>query len=130
MPIMRLLYVSQATAAMSSSDLIKLMDQCADKNSHRDVTGMLLYSAGNFLQVLEGPGPTLESLYGTISKDARHQTVERLIFQEAPDRFFANWHMGLLNLDTMAPLDRAPLLAFAKGVQQGTTPRRRAFGTT
>jgi hypothetical protein len=50
-----LIYVSSAVRAFTAAQLRELLVVC-EKNNRRDqVSGMLLYKGGNFMQVLEGP---------------------------------------------------------------------------
>ena len=46
-------YVSSSTQTFTQSDLQMLLQKARDKNTQLDLTGMLLYKDGNFMQVLE-----------------------------------------------------------------------------
>ncbi len=59
-----------------------------------DITGMLLYLEGKFIQVLEGRKDAVLSLFDKIKKDLRHERI-RTIIEGMPDkRVFKNWSMG------------------------------------
>lgn len=105
----QLLYVSQATAPLARHALEALARSCDARNRARGLTGMLLYSAGNFAQVLEGAPATVELLFTRIMVDPRHRDVRRLQAGPIATRAFGDWHMGLLNADDLRPLDRARL---------------------
>ena len=47
-------YVSSAVDLFSDEELLKLLDVSRKNNQALDVTGMLLYKGGNFMQFLEG----------------------------------------------------------------------------
>ena len=49
-----LIYASSATKAMSQDELKALLAKARTNNQRDNITGMLLYNDGNFLQVLEG----------------------------------------------------------------------------
>lgn len=55
-----LIYGSSSTDRFSEADLVPLLQQAREKNQRLNVTGMLLYRDGNFLQVLEGERETVD----------------------------------------------------------------------
>lgn len=89
-----LAYTSVASHHMTHEELIHLLSQSRDNNSHDDITGMLLYMEGCFFQVLEGQREQLEALFEKISHDARHHHVMKLIIEPIEERSFAHWTMG------------------------------------
>ncbi|MDP3210945.1 BLUF domain-containing protein [Methylotenera sp.] len=99
MSINQMIYISQATRKMSTSDLHEILKVAQDNNQSIDVTGSLFYNGGWFLQVLEGPTDTLKKLYNKIEKDPRHKN-SRIIYDE-PARFrtFTRWTMNMTNLE-------------------------------
>lgn len=99
MSINQMIYISQATRKMSTSDLHEILKVAQDNNQLIDVTGSLFYNGGWFLQVLEGPTDTLKKLYNKIEKDPRHKN-SRIIYDE-PARFrtFTRWTMNMTNLE-------------------------------
>ncbi len=105
-----LLYTSRATEPLTPADLHTLSSQSAKRNHSVSVTGMLLYSAGCFIQLLEGREPTLDALMKRIALDARHTDVRVLLHERAPRRLFPRWYMGVLNLDVAGTAqDRAQI---------------------
>lgn len=97
--MLSLVYVSSATNLLSNEELVALLDQCRANNSALDITGMLLYKDGNFMQVLEGPDPAVRQVYTRILSDARHRGAIKLLEESIQERQFANWTMGFKNLD-------------------------------
>ncbi len=61
--MLSLIYVSSSTRAFSDADLVALLEQSQEKNARLDITGMLLYKDGNFMQVLEGPDDAVRQLF-------------------------------------------------------------------
>jgi hypothetical protein len=49
-----LLYVISAVKPFSDSELVEMLVKTRAKNISLEITGMLLYKDGNFLQVMEG----------------------------------------------------------------------------
>lgn len=97
--MLSLVYVSSATSALSEADLVALLRQCRDKNGKLDITGMLLYKDGNFMQALEGPDDAVRQLFEIISADSRHRGVIRLLERQIEQRQFPEWTMAFRNLE-------------------------------
>lgn len=105
--MLQLVYASSATHLFSPDDLVDILRASRRNNAEAGVTGALLYSDGNFMQVLEGPeGPVTET-YDRIAKDPRHRGVLPLLRQAVDERQFPEWTMGFRSLDDLAAPDRA-----------------------
>ena len=96
-----LIYASSATKPFTSPELLVLLEKCQVNNARREVTGMLLYKDGNFLQLLEGEEETVHDLYNKIAADPRHQGIITFLQGFENERQFPDWSMGFrdLNLD-------------------------------
>ncbi|MGZ0069510.1 BLUF domain-containing protein [Microbacterium arborescens] len=92
--LLSVLYTSNARAPFGDDDLAELLAQSRASNAARDLTGMLLYRGGRFVQVLEGPEPTVRELLATIGRDSRHSDMRVLIEQPIAHREFREWTMG------------------------------------
>ena len=51
---------------MEADELKAILSAARTNNSKKDISGMLVYHAGSFLQVLEGPEDTVTELFGKI----------------------------------------------------------------
>jgi hypothetical protein len=90
----RILYLSTANQLFSSGDLSQLLQQAGVRNDAAHVTGMLVHSDSEFLQVLEGEPEDVIGVYDRITVDPRHRDVSLL--QRGlgfGDRLFPNWTM-------------------------------------
>ncbi|GAB4547959.1 MAG: BLUF domain-containing protein [Anaerolineales bacterium] len=97
-----LIYVSAAKKLLSDDELLDILRVSRKNNAQNEISGMLLYKGGNFMQVLEGPEEKVLQLYETIRKDARHKDA-RIISKEAiKSRQFEGWEMAFHNLDNPA----------------------------
>jgi len=94
-----LLYISDASWQMSLNELEELRDASAKKNARLNITGVLFYSAGHFVQLLEGDTAEIHRLFEQIADDPRHRNVRLLVLRPAEMRIFNDWGMGLLDLD-------------------------------
>jgi Sensors of blue-light using FAD len=102
LPIMslhQLVYLSQSSRKMSKEDLLAIWQQAKANNARIDVTGSLFYNGGWFMQVLEGPAPTLATLYDRIAGDSRHRDLRVLYNEPASYRTFVRWSMNMTNLE-------------------------------
>jgi hypothetical protein len=55
------------------------------------------------MQVLEGGRDAVNALYNKIVRDARHRDIALLHYEEVPERKFAGWTMGQVNLGKVNP---------------------------
>jgi hypothetical protein len=67
-------------------------------NARDDITGALLFNAGCFAQVLEGPLSSVEAAFERIQQDERHGEVSLLTMEPIAERSFPNWAMGFVGL--------------------------------
>lgn len=95
-----LIYLSNATQAFSTEELVELLNVARTHNAEIGVTGMLLYKDGRFMQILEGQEETVHSLFQEISSDPRHHKVVTLLEGPCEAREFPDWSMGFQNLDS------------------------------
>jgi hypothetical protein len=94
----RVIYVSSETSPFSDQDLDRLLVQSRENNGAAEITGMLLYKEGNFMQYLEGPVEAVQKLVAKIRKDPRHQGFKILMEAEVQHRQFTDWSMGFKRL--------------------------------
>lgn len=88
------IYSSQATQPMSEQDLESILNDARTGNESRDVTGVLVFRDGVFLQVLEGERQTVEDLLKSIESDSRHRDVTIFHQMEVSGRTFGSWQMA------------------------------------
>jgi hypothetical protein len=105
------MYASRAVPAVDQDELIAILRKSKANNPALGVTGVLCFSEGIFLQVLEGGRGAVNKLYNRIASDARHTQVELLSYEEIGERRFAGWSMGQVN---MARLNPALLLKYSE----------------
>ena len=92
--LVRLLYASRAAAAVDDDALAAILRQCRANNPALGVTGVLCFSGGLFMQVLEGGRSVVNRIYNGIVADPRHTDVVLLSYEEISERRFAGWSMG------------------------------------
>ena len=117
-----IIYLSESTLRGRVDD--ELAEISATANSHNakvGVTGLLLYNAGQFLQVLEGQQQVLEMLLQKIERDPRHKNVSRLVTEPIGRRLFPAWHMGAMNVELGSEFEQQRFLDLVHACR--TSPR-------
>jgi hypothetical protein len=97
------MYASRAVSTVNQEALHAILRQCKAKNPAAGITGVLCYSEGIYLQVLEGGRSAVNALYNRIAADPRHTQVELMSYCEIGERRFASWSMGQVNLTRLNP---------------------------
>jgi hypothetical protein len=92
--IYKLIYLSSETEFFNEHELLTILEKSIKNNKKKGITGVLLYSGGNFIQLLEGPKTEVESLFRSICKDKRHNNIIRLLAEYSDTRDFPDWKMG------------------------------------
>lgn len=101
--MIHLIYISSATRDLSEMDLLDLLHQSRDRNKRQNVTGMLLFKDGAFLQVLEGEADDVDEIYASITLDDRNAGNYMVEREEIVERNFTQWSMGFKDLTRSRP---------------------------
>lgn len=109
-----LVYQSVAVTPFSEAQLQALLTQSHAWNSSHGLTGLLLYSQGELMQVLEGSAEEIQYIFGRISGDTRHANVTKLSDGPIAQRSFAQWSMGF---KTINPQEFARLKGYLNTAQ-------------
>lgn len=100
--MLSLIYVSTSVKMMKDDELLDILKVSRENNETGNVTGMLLYKGGNFMQVLEGPDDAVNAVFEKIKKDPRHKDVSVISREQIQVRQFPSWEMAFQNLDNPA----------------------------
>ncbi len=68
------------------------MDHVNVHNNTIGLTGILIYSEGNFFQVLEGEEEIVKRMFERIKKDSRHYNIIKMLDKEMNDNSFSEYH--------------------------------------
>jgi len=98
--IFSLVYISEGTRSFKAQDLQQILTKARETNSKLGISGMLLFKAGDFLQVLEGDRERVMALFDMIVLDSRHRRVTVLFKGVSAQRDFPDWSMGFHDLDS------------------------------
>lgn len=78
-------YVSTANNDLNQAEVVELLDQIETRNNEQGVNGLLIYSDGNFFEVIEGEKARIKNLFEIIKEDPRHKNVI-MIFEKDIDK--------------------------------------------
>jgi len=90
----QLVYSSVPTKRMMKSHLYMILRQSRINNKLDNVTGLLVFVDGMFLQVLEGEEDTVKTIFERIKNDKRHQNIAILFEGNVKERAFPKWEMA------------------------------------
>ncbi|MEO5817857.1 MAG: BLUF domain-containing protein [Gemmatimonadaceae bacterium] len=108
-PVVFLAYASSATRRFAQEELLGLLAVSRTNNERSNLTGMLLYRGGNFLQALEGPEHEIRDTMKRIDRDLRHGSIVHLYEERQNERVFGNWTMGFKDVATLNPAEHPGL---------------------
>ncbi|WP_051166937.1 BLUF domain-containing protein [Hymenobacter norwichensis] len=97
-----LIYSSSATVPFTDAALQELLTTARANNEQLQVTGVLLYHEGQFMQLLEGEASVIKSLYQLIEQDTRHTSIFKLADKPIEARSFSEWAMAFKPIDAEA----------------------------
>ncbi len=90
-----LIYISAAKLGVDEVEMHEILTESVRNNELHELTGLLVYNDGMFIQMLEGGRTSVELIYEKIKKDVRHFDVRTLSDGNSTKRHFPNWRMAL-----------------------------------
>ena len=100
MSMIQLIYVSTANHLLSELEIRQILDSSIRHNTPQEVTGLLLYSDGSFMQVLEGDEAAVNETMSRIERDPLHHGIIVLERTTVTSREFGTWAMGFHGVTT------------------------------
>lgn len=98
MQLIRLIYASTVKKDVDVLEVHKIHKLAHEKNALNFVSGTLAFGEGFFMQCLEGDRDVVNSLFGRIMADVRHERVVIYEVREVSQRSFEGWSMKLVLL--------------------------------
>ena len=97
----QLVYVSHTTDDFDfERDKTRIQESSTKNNPGLEVTGVLFYKGGIFLQYIEGSPESIDALYERrIKRDPRHTHVKTILDAPIAERLFWEWDMKFADLD-------------------------------
>ena len=112
--IRQIVYMSTAKPKFSQSEIEGILHAARERNRACGVTGILVYGDGNIIQALEGPPDTVGELFDSISRDARHKDVIKVLDLSVEKRDFPNWRMAYARSENSEDLEECVNLLSSK----------------
>lgn len=94
----QLIYTSRAGPSLTPQALAEILSASRVRNVRAQITGILVHSGGQFMQVLEGRREAVERLQERLAADPRHEDMRVVFEHEVSQRDFAEWDMALQEL--------------------------------
>jgi len=92
-------YVSTVNPALTETQIQEALDFSKNWNNDNNITGVLLYSQGNFFQVLEGGEQVVKDLFERIKADERHHNIITIFQKQIPNIQFNGYEADFISLD-------------------------------
>lgn len=93
-------YVSTVSSNLNETDIQAILHYSREWNIAHEITGILLYSEGNFFQVLEGDKKLVEDLFKRIENDPRHYDLIRIFQKKIQQEKFTGYKTNFISLDS------------------------------
>ena len=124
--LIQIIYTSVASVPFTADDLTRLLATARTSNHAHQVSGLLVFDDGFFIQTLEGPESRVDQVFRTIEKDTRHDHLRLLLRHRIDAREFADWTMGFVDTSALpARLDGfVPYCTLKQTVRDGSQARR------
>lgn len=101
MKLCQIIWISEAVRNYSKAELLALLTKSRANNVRHNVTGLLLYHRGSFMQFMEGEADKVTAIYeNRIVPSRLHQNVTLLLQTEIATRTFGTWSMGFMTADS------------------------------
>ena len=89
-------YVSSKNSSISEAEVHTVLKNSCNYNNKNDITGLLVYSEGNFFQLIEGEENIIKELYyNTIINDPRHKNIISFVETEIHNSAFDGFYCDL-----------------------------------
>lgn len=92
-------YVSNLAPGITLKEIQDLLDFCYKTNNELGIKGLLLYSEGNFLQVLEGEKEKVLEVFEKIKKDTRHTNIIQVVGREVTQKALDGYQVDMVKED-------------------------------
>ncbi len=100
MKIRQLIYRSEKTSSFPESEIQAMLQKFKAPNTIHEITGILFYIDGHFIQCLEGSEANVEQLLSNIIQDPRNTSLSVLSDVTVTERRFPTWWMGFKSMST------------------------------
>lgn len=90
----QLIYASRPTVEVNEALINDILTKALSRNYALQISGLLVFYHGAFMQLIEGNKDALDELFGSIRQDKRHDDIRVLLETESRNRCMPTWAMG------------------------------------
>ncbi len=102
--IHQLVYESRPTEVLTKEQLRDILTKSQYKNIRLNLSGLLIFHGGKFLQLLEGGKKEVNELFEAILRDPRHTDIKVVLESDNQFRSMPSWVMGLSTDDNLVEM--------------------------
>lgn len=117
MSLEAVVYTSRVSKRIDPQALQALVSDAEAFNRAADVSGVLLFDGGRFLQYLEGPGEGVVQAYGRVRQAGLHTGIAEIAKGVTGKRLFRHWPLKKFEVDSivLGSIARADWSGFVQG---------------
>ena len=93
-------YVSTLDPGITTTEIQQVLQTTQKNNIAKGITGILLFSRGNFFQVLEGEKIAVSELFERIKQDDRHYNLIPIFKKEIDKPEFRDYQVDFVSVDS------------------------------
>ncbi|MGP4789358.1 BLUF domain-containing protein [Psychrobacter sp. 1Y11] len=101
-------YVSRTTANERGitlpAGLSNIVQMSRKRNPAAQITGILSYRHGQYVQVLEGPAIEIDNLMAKVAADPRHRDLWVFVSEQVTNRSFDSWRVSVFDFIDQGPI--------------------------
>jgi hypothetical protein len=93
-------YISSSNVNESINNIKNIYKKAKENNLKNNISGILIFHKGNFLQVLEGKTENVNTTFNKIKNDTRHNNIIKVININIDERIFEDYNFGFTIVKT------------------------------
>ncbi len=93
-------YVSTANRNLNQDEVAELLELTEIRNNKDGVKGLLIYSGGNFFEVIEGEKTKIKDLFEKIKVDPRHRNIMMVFEKQISKQLFEDEKANFISENT------------------------------
>lgn len=114
-------YVSTAIRDLHPDEVVNILEETQFRNNKHGVNGLLVYSSGNFFEVIEGEILMIQDLFKIIKEDTRHKNIIMIFEKELDKPLFKDTDAHFISENTLhRPMEVENFLYYIKDLDEGT----------
>lgn len=121
--IFHLVYISEAAEDISYTDIQDILASSRRNNARDEITGLLIFRDGHFLQLLEGDEKSVRKVLNKILLDDRNYSLRVLVEARSDERLYPTWNMAFCDGD-ISPNSKQDLIDLFDTCLEGAADKR------